>query len=408
MPPTYKIYHKDIDGNPIDSADGNLVGGFLAPIGLTFEKTLKEISTISYGISLSDQRFIKHDWVSPYKHDFLLVVNDGVTYKDTVILQGVITDHELQMENGLSQIAGQDYLHLLDRLNYPFDPTIPDPYPYKLEWENQTLYQILTDIFNNTVETGWGSELTYSQPMYYNFNGILFASDITKYTQNYRIQYGDTTSLYSFLKTFSDQYPGFDFAFEYAYDFTDIYSAYDTPYLQVYVPERSPEHTPIYSFRIDRDGNLPGVTDLKWHNSGPGATHALGTGAGGSFWQNYNYQPAADLYRRLDIAPDFGDVPNLAELQRATAGALGHALAPIYELTLTVNPEFIKTPYGFWKDFDVGQYFFIKKDLQAHLLDGLYKIIQMQATVDTEGQASVVLNCNRETNLSLFFSDDTP
>lgn len=359
--------------------------GHLAPIELTFDFNLGEASTMSCGISLRDERYIRHDWISPFEDDFKLIINDGITYNDQVLMEGIITHHELDAEVELSNIAGEDYLGYFDRRGYPQDLVNTDL--FQREWSALDVSDIVEGVI-----------------------GVVLAQDFTQldlvldiptlgYIDTLLIPYFDTTPLRGFVDRFAKGYPGFDYRMQYPKTF------------KVYPIEYDVTQTAIFNFVEDSDGALPGVTSgPKFANSGPGGTHALGGGAGMAteFYQNYAYEPSEQRYRRLDIYPNFGYLVNRSHIRRATAGSLGIALAPIYEVTMTVDPDFIHTTNGFWNDFVPGAYVFIRKDLKAHLLDGLYKIVQMQCTVNTEGQASVTLNMNRATDQSLVFSVTTP
>lgn len=359
--------------------------GHLEPIGLEFDLNLGEASTISAGISLRDERYIKHDWVSPFEDDFKLIINDGITYKDQVLIEGMITYHEVEAETELSLVSGEDYLGYFDRRGYP--QALDDTDFFQREWQTLDVGEITQDIIEVVLAQDFTQlDLTFNIP------------DLG-YTQTYDLPYFDVSTLHSLIDNFAKAYPGFDYRMSYPKTFN------------VYPLEFDPTHTPVYHFMEDNDGALPGVlTGPKFSNNGPGGTHALGGGAGMAtqFYQNYAYEPSEQRYRRLDIFPNFGYLVNQPQIRLATAGSLGIALAPIYEITMTVDPDFIDTKNGFWNDFVPGAYVFIRKDLKAHLLDGLYKIVQMQCTVNTEGQAQVALNMNRETDLSLVFSVTTP
>lgn len=361
--------------------------GHLEPIGLEFEMNISETGTFSSGISLRDKRYIKHDWVSPFEHDFKLVINDGITYKDQVLMEGIITSHNVKAEAEICGIAGNDYLGYFDRRGYPFDPALRTT--FQVQWDVDTdIGQIVNDIITVVLAQD-----------HTDFSPTLSIPPVGVSQSGYRIAYGDSSNLTSLIQGFSNGYPGFEYAFKTPKTFT------------VYPLEFDTTHTAVYRFEEDENGALQGVVDgPEWTNNGPGGTHAAGQGAGTAtqLWQNYAYVPSEERYRRLDIFPSFGDLINVLHIQRATAGALGIALAPIYEITMTVNPDFVITTNGFWNDFVPGAYVFIHKDLKAHMLDGLYKIVQMHGAVDVDGQCLVTLNMNRETDLSLVFSDTTP
>lgn len=359
--------------------------GHLSPIGLQFDLNLGTASTFSTGISLRDERYIKHDWVSPFRDDFKLTINDGVTYNDQVLLEGMITYHEVEAETELSMVSGEDYLGYFDRRAYPQATDNTDF--FQREWASLDVSVITQDIINVVLAQDFTQlDITFNAPN-------------VGFVQTFDLPYFDVSTLHSLIDNFAKGYPGFDYKFTYPKTFN------------IYPLEFDMTHTPVFSFIEDADGALPGVlTGPKFANNGPGGTHAFGGGAGVAtqFYQNYAYEPSEQLYRRLDVSPNFGYLVNQAQIRRATAGSLGIALNPIYEISMTVDPDFIDSKNGFWNDFVPGAYVFIRKDLKAHMLDGLYKIVQMQCSVNTEGQAQVALNMNRETDLSLVFSVTTP
>lgn len=381
MPVTWKLNLRDFSGNILTNR------GHLAPMQLSWSKNLSQSGAVTCGISLRDDRYVTHDWISPYAQDWELRVHDGITYNDHLFMEGVVTSHEIDVEQELSMFGGQDYLHLFELRGYPFDPAAPTTF--------QTLWASTTDvgsIVHDLISTVFAQSNSQFSP-------TLNVSTALGIKQGFRIQYGDSSSLLMLIEQFAQGYPGFDHGFTTPKTYNIWYREYNE------------QHTSVYEFRESNvDGSIPGVSGIKWANAGPSGTHASGIGAGTAtqFWQNYGYIPSQLQYRRMDISPSFGDIMNRSHLQRATAGALGIALAPRYELTLVVDPDFVITANGFYNDFQPGAYFFIRKDIKGHLLDGKYKIVQMQGSVSDEGQDLVTLSCNRETDLSLVFSDTTP
>ena len=370
---SWVIQHKDHDHNVIHSIE---------PENLHFAQNNSAPHEISYEISLDnpvvlEENTVEGDAIGEYQHDWQLWRN-GVAMDE---MAGIITSVHSNQGTNMLEVAGKSWLHYLDRRFYPFDPL--DPYAYRL-----SAYQVdVTSIIHDMISA------VQAQPnsLQYDLSDLVSR---TTYVDNMRIEFGDTEMILSKISTMAEGKPGFDFACSSTRQFQLFYPEFRDP--------TDPNQLAGYLFvqndpEIPATEAIPGVADgalyeADWSSGGPAGTHILGLGAGlasklGSAWGS---QDAQQIFRRLDMSIDFGDVPNRAKLDRLTKGALRAGIGPIRDAPVKVLPEKV---VDFWNRYRPGVYYVELASLEgAHGIRGRKKLQQIDCTVSNEGEELVELH----------------
>ena len=309
--------------------------------------------------------------------------------KDTNVLQqGLITSMGGAWGQDYMSMAGKDYLHSLQRRIWPFDPANPTTYiagpgPFTSGTSYDQLGVDLADIvqamLDMVLSLGDSVPLTYTLPP----TGIVI---------DYQANLADTTYIFDAIQTLGQQEPGFDFEV--------------TPDLQfhMYAPKKygtpagivsAGESGCVYVVDDSSPTTYPnGLQSLTFTNTGPGGTHILGTGAGLSteLGVALNYIAAQDIYWRLDNPIDYGDITSPSMLLALAQADLSLGVNPIHEISIVVDANQIA---GFWTSVFAGLALYLKLDLGWHMMDSPHQILEMDATINTEGDEIVTLNLNQ-------------
>lgn len=403
--PTWTVEHYDhefvptVGGDPEISDGGDLLCT-VAPDQLQFRLQLGKLGpgTIAYDLGLhardtvTNLEVVEHEFVGAYRTDFLLK-RSGLT---DPLMGGMHTPAPAATDGAQPQdkisIAGQDWLHYLQRRVWPYDATLS-----YVNWPAGLRFAVaageIGDIVRALLETvrdvspnwplppdppGGGGHPSYSL-------GFTVDCDDTSTTTNFEISPMDTTTIYDMIVTLA-QNPTGEGGFDFLMTFDKIF--------RLVYPEIGTPASPLYTLEQDAVTHLANMRELGMTNTGPAGTHFLGVGAGSSGQAggvNRHFRANSAVYRRLDAVEQFGDVKNLDLLETLTGGALSTGANPILEIPCVVNPNDIE---GFWAVTRPGQYVTVNWDFGAHQLASVQKIVTMDCAADQEGNESVTLGFN--------------
>lgn len=266
QPPTptfeakWTMIHLDHAGNSI---------GEIIPANLEWSKRLNSIGTVVYDIPFSS-RLATRSKTRPYATDFALYL-EGDPF-----IAGLHSGIQKNLDSQTLQVSGRDWGHYFEQRIYPFDPSDPALYFYaKVQVD-------MLDIIRDILFTVMGQDGSLQ----------IVVDEVTQsgLPTNYRIEAGDSESVFEKLAHFSEQDPSFDFEF---------------------TPERelifyAPKKGALIGYTLEKGRNLEDVSYLE--EDAP-ANWILGLGAGtgtpvAAVKQNTT---AFGFFRRLDKAKSFGD-----------------------------------------------------------------------------------------------------
>lgn len=395
-------YVPDPDAPAALIADGSLIQ-IVRPENLHFVLTLGQvgISTIEYDIARDAKDddgdpIITQDFVGPYRTDFLLK-KEGVT---DPIMGGMHTQVSgLDGDDPLDviQIGGKEWLHYLERRNWPYDVALSQ---IRLDLDGFLFKATAVEvgaIIANILQTVRDLSANYPGPPdefgpnpSYSL-GFTIDVDDTGFSTNYEIPFMDSTSIFAMIQQLSLMgltRGGFDFTITPAKVFRLIY------------PEIGDPDSPIYTLEVDATTHIANMESVGFTNTGPGATHVLGVGAGTASQPggiNKHFPANSAVFRRLDKVAEFATVKNLDALESLTSLELAFGANPIHEIPVIVNPAEIP---DFWTLTRPGMYVAIDYDLGFHHINSTQKIISMDCRVDTEGEEEVQLTFNQHYDAS--------
>jgi hypothetical protein len=323
---------------------------------------LDEPSTFNCELALGDT-LLTQDLIAPKRTDFRL-------YRaDKLIIEGELREVNLSGERDTLVCQHSDYLQYLDERIYPFT------YPFTFGdwpkfWTNKDLRIIVEDILDAMMD---------ADP---NVPPFIFSNPLTGIETNYQIDAGDQTMVLQHIKTLAEQEGGFDFKARRDGDnvrFTMTSPGFD-------------DESIVYT--ITKDIGQIGE-GFDWTNSGPEATWTMGLGAGSnnkSRAATSTFLPSRQLYRRRDAMVDFGEVRNLAMLQRLTASEGYRQRFPQKSLTLPIMVNTAHLP-NFWATSLGRPYSLLGRRIHVgpiifrnyHTVDADFKIIDMTISPDEDG-----------------------
>lgn len=406
--PAWKIDHLEHGdfmptgaGADIEAGSDDPIATF-SPDNLQFTLQLGKLGpgTISYEVGvgarndLDDTLLVAHEFVGAYRTDFRLRRGDLAIMEGMHTPAPSMSDEDRPVEKIL--IAGQDFLHYLQRRMWPYDADLsyvdwPDGFRFKVA--GGEIGQIVKDILETVrdVSPNWPAApdaLGTGGGMFSYGLGYTLDIDNTAVTTNYEISAMDTTTIYDLISALAGNARGLG-GFDFGMSLSKVF------YLRY--PELSTIDSPVATIEVDGDTFRANARSIGFTNDGPQATHFLGMGAGTSGQAggvNRHFRANSAVYRRLDDSVDYGDVKNLTLLENLTGGALSTGANPIFEIPIVVNPADFPD-VDFWNTFQPGVYVTVNYDLLAHALASAQKIVSMDCTVSQEGDELVTLGFNR-------------
>lgn len=369
--------------------------GIVAPENLHFVLNIDEPHTLEFEQSIFNTvtSIFRGDAPSagPYQTDWALK-RDAFT-----VATGIVTRLEGQGGSEFFTISGQSYLHYLDRRIFPFQLTysnsISNPSGTGARiWAGGGYYAIQTNVDQILLDI-----LDYVDNI--DIYGLTFTTDIDPIDFApffYSIEGGDSESILSKVRALSElQYKAGGFDFEMT----------KNKVFKAYYPEKGSYTDPVIVIYVDSDGNTT-ATELGFANTGPEATHVLGSGGGGWLPVNKDFPESSAKYRRLDSAHDFGDNVKSADmLDNMTSSHLSLGANPVHEVPITVNANEIE---NFWQAVEAGFYAYVQYDLGWHKIDSSQKIVSLDCTITNEGDENVAFGLNQYYDRSLYAGYDSP
>jgi len=369
MAETWTMIHRDENDNVTDE---------FKPLNCSFTKRYQDCGDIAYDLPLSYPR-MRWSIVGPKRTSFELW-NDA--YPDRPIISGIHSYINTKRGSELLHIQGKTWLWYFQNRHYPFNPQSPNAFLAGSAANDQGLaYQefgdptdILQDIWTEIKTRPNGNKW-----------GITIQGIPTGISTGYRVELGDTKSLFDMFQDLSQVEPGFIF-----YDNVAREVVIVSPHLYNDNALDGPA-TNIYSF----DRNTPPVkwTDIEFENNGPIGTHILGLGSGTSsrIGRAYGYGQSEEIFGRWDMTVDFSETMSTNKLVAQTQRAFSKGLYPQRNVPLTVRPEDIP---GFWVLFEPGWSVWIHEDFESNKAEGAYEIMEMAAHLTNEGDSLVDLTVN--------------
>lgn len=306
-----------------------------------------EVGGMSCEIPLSAP-FLTANQFAPYRSDWALY-RSGASQQFKLITEGVVTSTNLVKDRDTILVAGKDWLHLLERRIFPFDPVAYkdmvtldstgkryfEYWPW--QWPNPAgnpveVRDIVQDMLLRVQQTDLNAipGVAADAPGTYRGSFPLVLNNVPTGTETkYTIFPGDQTAIYDHIRKLSEQVDGFEF------DIIPI-----TREFKMWSPGRD-GGVPVYQFQPTDDEATGAITEVDWTNDGPEGTVIVGLGTAdhrkGAIWY---YKPSVDLFRWLDKIYDFGEISNDTSLFQMVKDQ--NDLFPQKKLAITLlNPEFL-------------------------------------------------------------------
>lgn len=351
-------------------------------------------SSISYNLARSDPQATV-DCAVPYVQDFHL-------FRDNVrIMSGPITQVEWDDSNeGVIQVSGQTWLHLLERRVAPVNLSAMATYK---AWGGESL----TPVTKLGAVVKQIMTLVDAEP-YAGLSWIVDETDKDGVLSNIPTDYAgrlaalDGQTILDFIKAVGDRDDGFDFE-GYFYDADPGMGT--TARLVLFYPRREKS---VVRFQFAQNtGNVS--TDMqfatfKWTNSGPSNTkmYALGQTLGkssgiGDVLGNAppngstlpyikDYVSGSQKYRLLEEQIEFGNVADLTMLKKLADVRAKTAQRELHDIDVTIDTQAF--PH-WWTDADPGDIINVVYDLGFHKINSNYRINSYTATISENGDESV-------------------
>lgn len=352
----------------------------------------------------SDVLGITRDQFAPYSANFELWRGSAL------ITDGMLTSANLNFNRDTVLIAGKDWKHYLQRRIYPFTPedyitynaqakhSFFDQWPKK--WPKKALpddpeapavpiKRIVRDIL---VSMRTGVPVDFSTPAAERqalpaapgTPNIVWNIDPTGGpTARYKIYPGDQTTIYDHIQKLSELSEGFE------WDITPLGREF-----RMWIPKKFTSNVPVYHWRATDDETLGSFTEFDWTNDGPEGTYLLGLGSGrhkiGATW---TYRPSVDLYGRLDLVYDYGEMQDYATILSKLKDQ--NDLHPQKKLSVALlNPEFLGLNFytgGRPREL-IGNTIRVTHDfLPYHLVDAYFSVNSIKWSVDYSTNETVNL-----------------
>ncbi|HEY1248646.1 MAG TPA: hypothetical protein VGE97_06645 [Nitrososphaera sp.] len=366
--------------------DGTVINTFQPEnLQFTLNKGEQGPHDISYEVSRS--AILAENQVGPYRTDFKLI--DDTSGDPVTIMAGMHTMVSVTSDEEHAKFAGKDWLHYLERRNWPYDDGDPnafrlgipvttsdEPPPdfayYVVGRDSAT---IIKDILDLVLDFTNSLDLTYTLP------------PIGHAVELFTIDLIDSENILSKIQTLSKEVPGeFDFWVE-----------PDTKEFVMVAPRQYDigvvDDDSLAEYIFDSSDPSGGMFTVSWTNTGPAETRLTGTGSNPSksLVSVREYIPSSNVFRILERQENFGDVFSGGRLERLTRQQLLFDLNPVHEVTLSVVPESIS---DFWTIFKPGKAIWIRAELEVHTIDAAFEIVAIDGQSDSNGNmlASFRLN----------------
>ena len=376
-----KIVHLEHDGTTIETIE---------PENLRFTLNKGENGPHDISYEMSRSAITAPDQVGPYRTDFKLVdmEESGIT-----IMAGLHTMVSVASDQEMAQFAGKDWLHYLERRNWPVSPpglhfhrvTHGDPDTDPPEGFG---YFVAGGYFpqDSMVIIGEVLDEVLGEP-----NSLTFSYDLTPIGYEpamFSINLVDASTILSKIQELSQDEGGeFDFWVDPdTREFTVVHPRqYD---IDVVDDESLAVHT------FDTTVPASGIFTVAWTNTGPTETRLVGTGAiqSDSLTAVREYVPASEVFRLLESQANYGDVLDADVLSRRIRKQLLFEVNPVHEVTLSVLPESVT---DFWATFKPGKAIWIRAPLEVHGIDAAFEIVSMDGETDSNGNVLVNFRLNQ-------------
>lgn len=345
----WKLIHYNHDGTKLAE---------VPPEQLSWGRYLNRPGYTNYDIDL--QVFAaKQQNVGAYRTDFS-IMRDNLE-----ILAGLHTAVAADMDDSVIHVAGYGWLHYLERRVWPFIMG-KDQSTAGSVWFDIDIGDIVSDLVNIVATTGGVPYVIQSAQL-----GI---------KTNYRIEPGDSESLFEKISSLAQQKPGFDFM-----------CTNDKQFI-MFVPEKG-DYIRDYSLELGRN-----IKSVHYGDNGPIGNAVLGLGAGSASKIGYGIESTAaqSIYRRLDQVEDFGDDPNVANITRMSRQQLDKSKNPDLDIWVSVYPEDFDKAYT---SLDVGDYAHVIADLEYVQLDDYYRITGIEGYLNAQGDEQLVFTFNDHSDI---------
>lgn len=318
----------------------------------------------------------------------------------TVIESGPILDYGGKMGDQFVRAAGKTFEAYLPMWQYPFDPRPDhvndyrydntfindeaagsgDPTPTGLVYQanNRDVLLIAYDLLRKTMN-GVSNRMLFDLAALNNTVGI---------KTNFQYTLGDDSGMDSALSNLVAIGEGFDYWISW-----DMAFKVGSPY------RYGSSLSPNISYFLDVD--TPGLISLDYDDPGIQGTHVLGRGAGlavqTQMGSAFGYEQAQEVYSRLDVAYDYGDIRNQTQLNNMTKKSLSIIIDPLRELTVIIDPAaMIEAGIDYWGTFRKGRAIYVTVDTGFHNLNAPYRIKNWSlADENNTGNMQVTLTLDR-------------
>lgn len=377
-----EVIHKEHDGTTITSA--------FTPENLNFTLNKGENGphNVQYEISRS-RSIVGPDFVGPYRTDFELRIDSEL------IIAGPHVDFEVNSNEEHAKVAGMDWLHRLQLINWPFDRSDIHAYQYKEDGTSPATLDDPPEGFAWYITARSSNyiidkmlNIVLSQPYVIPTFTWTFPA-VGNSIELFTVDLIDTESMYDKIKSLSDEEPGqFDFWVEPDKEIKMVTPRqYD---LAVVDDEDHVDIQHIFDITVPESGLLV----VNFRNSGPQYTRLLGQGTSQAtnLVSTRQYEPAMDTFGRIEGSESFGNIPTQTRVSRITRKYLLFGLNPVHEISIVVAPEAIT---DFWTKFKPGRAIWLKADMEAHNIDSAQEIVSMDGIYDNLGNLTVTLRLNQ-------------
>lgn len=315
-----------------------------------FEFGLNKVGYVNFSLHKSNE-LARREYIEPYATHFSFYIGD------VRIMAGMVTQVEAAgLQTDSIQVACQEWSHYFDRRQYPFDPAIPDEFPFE---------RIQTDVFM-VVEDMLDIVLAQPNSLGFTYNNGVLGSEI-----NYRIEPGDTDTMLTKIGSFAEAAPGFDYGCSADREF--------------FMASRAGGDSE-YVLEAGRN-----VYDVTYVDQGILGNHVLGLGSGhvdGRLGKVLDDLPSQLKYHRHDYSEDYGEIKDQALVDNKTQTTLEHAASPVYDMTLKIRPESMEEVLG---NIGLGDTPWVLADLGYTLHEHKHRVINIHGSATEQGDIDVTV-----------------
>lgn len=353
------------------------------PLDLGFSLVNCDEGEITYELALSDPGVV-NDNFGPYRTDYVLVRGTSNT-----ITSGMHTSVNLNKDRDSIFVGGNDWLHYFKRRIYPFDPAayrgdgvdgVDNPGYWKT-WPKKWVDEDLRDITQQIIRAMIEADGTPANPLW--VPDFIMSNNQAGITHRYKIFPADQTSIFDHIKTLSEIDEGFEFAV----------SPINLEFF-MYYPDRDSGNS-VYHIRSTGSETTGQIIEFDWTNNGPRGTWTLGLGSTSKARNAGATKTDIDnknVFRRLDIVEEFGEVSNQTMLNKKTDFQGSTNLGPEKTLTLVcLNPEFMTPNFytGGRPRSLIGNRVRVTHNFGYRMVDAYFRIQALRWTIDREGNELV-------------------